>query len=176
MRTLFFVLGREIKKILVFVSSVLTKWMPFTGQLTDWLTNLLAYLLRGARTRRLLTVFTSARHRSLSWANWIHSTSPQPISLTSKIHSDPILPSTPLSSEWSLSFEPAVYWQVLKFTAWAFQWVVSYILNEAVRVVDHIAHLFPSDCFPCFESNTGLLTLNTHFCFNLIYDCIRVLQ
>jgi hypothetical protein len=39
--------------------------------------------LRGARTRRFITVFTRARHRSLSWTNWIHTTSPQPISLRS---------------------------------------------------------------------------------------------
>jgi hypothetical protein len=39
-----------------------------------------------------------ARHRSLSSANWIH-----PDNLL-KIHSDPILPSTPWSSKWSLSF------------------------------------------------------------------------
>jgi hypothetical protein len=36
--------------------------------------------LRGARTRRFITVFSRARHRSPFRANWIHST-PQPISL-----------------------------------------------------------------------------------------------
>jgi hypothetical protein len=32
-------------------------------------------------TDRFITVFTRARHRPLSWANWIHSTTPQKISL-----------------------------------------------------------------------------------------------
>jgi hypothetical protein len=32
--------------------------------------------LTGARTSRFITVFTRVRHRSLSWANWIHSTLP----------------------------------------------------------------------------------------------------
>jgi hypothetical protein len=35
----------------------------------------------GARTRLFITVYTTARNRSLSWANWIHSTLPQPVSL-----------------------------------------------------------------------------------------------
>jgi hypothetical protein len=39
--------------------------------------------LCGARNRRFITVSTRARHRSLSWANWIYSTLPQPISLRS---------------------------------------------------------------------------------------------
>jgi hypothetical protein len=33
--------------------------------------------------RRFITVFTTARHWSLSWAKWIQSTPPNPISLTS---------------------------------------------------------------------------------------------
>jgi hypothetical protein len=36
--------------------------------------------LRGARTRRFITAFTTARQLSLSWGRWIHSTHPQPIS------------------------------------------------------------------------------------------------
>jgi hypothetical protein len=39
--------------------------------------------LRGATTRRFITAFTTARQRSLSWARWIHSTPPKPISLRS---------------------------------------------------------------------------------------------
>jgi hypothetical protein len=40
--------------------------------------------LHGARTRSFIIVFTTARHRSVSWAKWIHSTPrPQPISLRS---------------------------------------------------------------------------------------------
>jgi hypothetical protein len=35
----------------------------------------------GARARRFITAFTTARHRSQSWARWIHSTPPQPICL-----------------------------------------------------------------------------------------------
>jgi hypothetical protein len=42
---------------------------------------LLTNQLRGVRTRRFITVFTKARHRPLSWANLIHSTSQQPNSL-----------------------------------------------------------------------------------------------
>jgi hypothetical protein len=39
--------------------------------------------LRGARTRRFITAFTTARHRSLSWPRWIHSTPSQPVSVRS---------------------------------------------------------------------------------------------
>jgi hypothetical protein len=60
----------------------------------DILTNYLC----GTKTRRFITVFTRACHQSLSWANWIQSTLPQPISLRS------ILPSTPWPSKSSLSF------------------------------------------------------------------------
>jgi hypothetical protein len=47
------------------------------------LTNKQANKLRGARTRRFITVFTRARYRPLSWASWIHFTLPQPVSLRS---------------------------------------------------------------------------------------------
>jgi hypothetical protein len=53
-----------------------------------------------ARTPRSITVFTTARQRSLSWASGIHSTAPANLP---KIHSNPIFPSMPRSSEWSLS-------------------------------------------------------------------------
>jgi hypothetical protein len=43
----------------------------------------------GARTRRFITAFTTARQRSLSWARWIHSTPPPPTNLP-KVHFDPI--------------------------------------------------------------------------------------
>jgi hypothetical protein len=42
-------------------------------------------------------VFTRARHRSVSWATWIHSTPSNPVL---QIHFNIILPSTPISSEW----------------------------------------------------------------------------
>jgi hypothetical protein len=58
--------------------------------------------LRGARTRTFIYVLTKSCHMSLSWAKWIHST--QPSANLPKIHSDYVLPSTPRSSEWSLSF------------------------------------------------------------------------
>jgi hypothetical protein len=35
------------------------------------------------RNRRFITMFTSARHRSLSWAKWIQSITPHPIHLRS---------------------------------------------------------------------------------------------
>jgi hypothetical protein len=41
----------------------------------------------------------SQEHQSLSWAIWIQSTHPQPISLRSTL-----IPSAPQSSKWSLSF------------------------------------------------------------------------
>jgi hypothetical protein len=47
--------------------------------------------------RRFITVFTRARHWSLSWARWIQSIPFHPISTI-------ILPSTLRSSEWSLPF------------------------------------------------------------------------
>jgi hypothetical protein len=49
-------------------------------------------------TGSFITLFTRVRHWSLSWARWIQSTSSR------KFHSNIILPSTPRSSEWSLSF------------------------------------------------------------------------
>jgi hypothetical protein len=73
----------------------------------DWLGPLriwLAYTneLRGARTRRFITAFTTTRQRSLSSASWIHSAPPPPANLP-KVHFDPIFPSTPWSFKWSLS-------------------------------------------------------------------------
>jgi hypothetical protein len=53
-------------------------------------------------TPRFITVFTTARLWSLSWATWIQST-PSPLYFP-KIYSNIILPSTPRSSEWSLPF------------------------------------------------------------------------
>jgi hypothetical protein len=58
-------------------------------------------LTHGARARKFIIAFTRARYRCLSWANWIHST---PLANLPKINCDPIFPSTPRSSEWSLSF------------------------------------------------------------------------
>ena len=52
-------------------------------------------------TRRFSTVFTSARHMSLSWANLIQSIPPTSHFL--KIYLNIILPSTPGSPKWSLS-------------------------------------------------------------------------
>ena len=53
-------------------------------------------------TRRFITVFTKARHLSLSQVRSIHSTNP---SHFSKIHFNIILSSTPGSSKWSPSFK-----------------------------------------------------------------------
>jgi hypothetical protein len=75
----------------------------YTGSLCSWACVYYYDWLRGTRTRRFITAFTRARQRSLSWARWIHSTSPSPAYLP-KVHSNPILPSTPWSSKWSLSF------------------------------------------------------------------------
>jgi hypothetical protein len=49
----------------------------------------------------LITVFTRARHWSLSWSRWIQSTPSNPVFLT---HFNIILPVTPRSSLWSLPF------------------------------------------------------------------------
>jgi hypothetical protein len=51
-------------------------------------------------TRRFITVFTRALHRSLSWARWIQSIP----SHLSKIHFNIVHPPTSWSSQWSLSF------------------------------------------------------------------------
>jgi hypothetical protein len=51
-------------------------------------------------TRKLITAFTSARHRSLSWASTVQT----PTSHFIKIHFSIILLSTPGSLQWSLSF------------------------------------------------------------------------
>jgi hypothetical protein len=53
-------------------------------------------------TRKSLTVPTSARHLSLSWANSIQSPRPPPHNFL-KIHLNIILPSTPWSPQWPLS-------------------------------------------------------------------------
>jgi hypothetical protein len=42
---------------------------------------LLKYFPTFCGTRRFITMFTRARHWSLSWARWIQSTPPHPISL-----------------------------------------------------------------------------------------------
>ena len=52
--------------------------------------------------QKFITTFTSARHLSLSWANSIQSMLPTSHFLN--IHLNIILPSTPGSSKWSLSF------------------------------------------------------------------------
>jgi putative component of membrane protein insertase Oxa1/YidC/SpoIIIJ protein YidD len=50
-----------------------------------------------------ITAFTTACHRPLSWElNPLHG--PPPPNNIPNVHSDPILPSTLRSSEWSLSF------------------------------------------------------------------------
>jgi hypothetical protein len=46
---------------------------------------LLTNQLRGARPRRFITTFTTARHQPLYWANWIHSIPPHPVSPRSLI-------------------------------------------------------------------------------------------
>jgi hypothetical protein len=53
-------------------------------------------------TWRFITVFTKARHQPLSWARWIQSKPPTPLS--PKIHFNIILPPKPKPSEWSLPF------------------------------------------------------------------------
>jgi hypothetical protein len=54
-----------------------------------YLTNGLTTKFSGARTRRFITAFTTARHRTLFWARWIHSTTSQPISLRSILFHSP---------------------------------------------------------------------------------------
>jgi hypothetical protein len=63
---------------------------------TDWYALM---ELRGARIRRFITAFPTTRHRSLSWATWIQSTPPQPVSLRSIL-----IASSHRFSEWSFSF------------------------------------------------------------------------
>jgi hypothetical protein len=46
--------------------------IQYRSQLMETLTN----WIRGARTRRFITAFTTARQRSLFWARWIHYTPP----------------------------------------------------------------------------------------------------
>jgi hypothetical protein len=53
-------------------------------------------------TRRFITKFTRARHRSIPWARWIQPTASNPTPL--KTHSNIILRSTVRSSERSLPF------------------------------------------------------------------------
>ena len=54
-------------------------------------------------TRRFITVLTSSRHLSLSWANSIQSPQPPPPSHFLKIHLNVILPSASGPPQWSLS-------------------------------------------------------------------------
>jgi hypothetical protein len=75
-------------------------WRPESDRTSPWPANWATNQLRGARTRRFITVFKRALHRPR--AKWIHSTVPK--DNLPKIHCDPILPSTPWSSMWSLSF------------------------------------------------------------------------
>jgi hypothetical protein len=64
-------------------------------------------------TRRFITIFTRARHLSLSWPRLIQSM-PHPPSNLSKIYFNIILPSMPGSYKWSLSLRFTHYSPVLK--------------------------------------------------------------
>jgi len=86
------------------------KHRPLTYLLTPCSTVLLEKLTGSAAsqeiprifgTRRFITVLTSTRHLSLSWANSIQS--PQPPSHFLKIHLNIILLSASGSPQWSLS-------------------------------------------------------------------------
>jgi len=79
------------------------------GILTPWsnvliekltITQLVKKFLAFWGTRRFVTVFTISRHRSLSWARYIHSTLSHRTSLRYIL----IFPSMPRSSEWFLPF------------------------------------------------------------------------
>jgi hypothetical protein len=72
-------------------------YFVLTYLLTDWLTHSLC----GARTRRFITVCTRSPPSApiLSQLDPLYTLPPN----LPKIHSDPILPSTPWSSMWSLS-------------------------------------------------------------------------
>jgi hypothetical protein len=52
-------------------------------------------------TRRFITVFTTARHLSISWGRWPQSTTSHP---TFKIHFNSTLPFPRTSSRWPLAF------------------------------------------------------------------------
>jgi hypothetical protein len=58
----------------------------------------------GARTLRFITVLTTACHRSLSRANWIHSTHPQPISVRYIL-----IPSSNLCSDLPIGLSPSAF-------------------------------------------------------------------
>jgi len=67
------------------------------------------------RTRRFITVFTTAWHWSLFWATWIQSTThSHPVSL----RSISVFPSTARYPEWSLPYEDFV--QIIKSRRFVF--------------------------------------------------------
>jgi hypothetical protein len=84
-----------------------------------------------------ITVFTTARHWSLSWAKWNKSTPSCPISLRTIL----ILSSTPRSSKWSLPFWfPNQNYNKPSTIKKAKVWNGLYSHNETAPII-HFSHL-----------------------------------
>jgi hypothetical protein len=109
------VIVSEVKHEMCWKGDGIGLFLPLRGSFkTDWLTDWLTHSLTPCGwvlkkltvtqldkklpafygTRRFITVFTPARHRSLSWARWIQS-----------IHSNIIFPSMPRTSKRTIPFK-----------------------------------------------------------------------
>ena len=111
-------------------------------------------------TCRFIAMFTSARLLSLSWAKCTWS--PRPSPQWFKIHCNIILPSTPMSSKWLLSFSLSTFHEIheriICDSVWC--WLLSHRVNYFFTLLQMCRHEWPlrrMKVFICRSSSCGIL-------------------